>query len=469
VVNFNPLYAEREIARQIRDSGTRIMVTLDLKATYAKVASCLADTGLDRVIVCRMAGILPLTKRALFSLLNRREVAAVPGDDRHLAFAKLIANDGAPDTVEIDPERDVAVLQYTGGTTGLPKGAMLTHGNLYANTAQTKSWVIGIRPGTERVLAVLPLCHVFGMTGIMNVGLAAGAELILVPRFRIQQLLRIIATQRPTVLVGVPTLYAAINEQKDIADYDLSSLVYCISGGAALPLQVKQTFEDLTGCTLVEGYGLTEAAPVCTVNPFTAIQKPGSIGLPLPGTVIEIVSLDEPERRLPPGQRGEICVRGPQVMAGYWNQPEETAGVLRDGRLHTGDVGFIDAEGYVYLIDRIKDLIINGGFNVYPRMVEEAIQLHPAVAEVAVCGVPDRHRGEIVKAFVRLRAGASLTTAELRAFLRDKLAPFEIPKRVEFCTELPRTLLGKPSRRELIAEEMRRLNSGEADEAAVVG
>jgi long-chain acyl-CoA synthetase len=328
--------------------------------------------------------------------------------------------------------------------------------------------VVGLRPGQERVLAILPLCHVFGMTGVMNVGLSAGAELILVPRFRLQQVLKVIATQRPTVLVGVPSVYGAINDYRELARYDLSSLRHCISGGAALPLEVKQRFEELTGCTLVEGYGLTEAGPVCTINPFTGIQKPGSIGLPLPGTVVEITSLDDPDRRLRRGRRGEICVSGPQVMLGYWNQPGESAEALRGGRLHTGDVGYMDAEGYVYLIDRIKDLIITGGFNVYPRMVEEAVLLHPAVAEVTVCGVPDRYRGEAVKAYVRLRDGAApLTAAELRAFLADKLSPIEMPRRIEFRDALPHTLVGKASRRELIAEEMRRLNAAAraADEA----
>ncbi|HET6520260.1 MAG TPA: long-chain fatty acid--CoA ligase [Geminicoccaceae bacterium] len=466
VVNFNPLYARRAVAHQVKDAGVRVMVTLDLEVAYPKVAACLGDAGLERIVVCRMGGILPLAKRALFSLMSRREVAAVPDDDRHVPFARLIANDGAFEPVEVDPERDVAVLQYTGGTTGTPKGAMLSHGNLYANSVQVGMWVVGLRPGRERVLAVLPLCHVFGMTGVMNVGLAAGAELILVPRFRLQQVLKVISTRRPTVLIGVPSIYAAINERRDLARYDLSSLERCISGGAALPLEVKQKFEELTGCTLVEGYGLTEASPVCTVNPFTSIQKPGSIGLPLPGTVIEITSIDDPDRRLRPGRRGEICVSGPQVMLGYWNHPEETAEALRGGRLHTGDVGYVDREGYVYLIDRIKDLIITGGFNVYPRMVEEAILLHPAVAEVTVCGVPDRYRGEAVKAYVRPREGARLTAAELRAFLVDKLSPIEMPRQVEFRDALPHTFVGKVARRELLAEEMRRLNAAAAADEA---
>jgi long-chain acyl-CoA synthetase len=297
---------------------------------------------------------------------------------------------------------------------------------------------------------------------VMNAALAGGFEIILLPRFRLDQLLKVIAHERATVLLGVPTMYSAINGSQLLDQYDLSSLRFCISGGAPLPREVQDTFERLTGCPLVEGYGLTEAGPVCTINPFGGARRHGSIGLPLPGTLVEITAIDDPDRRLPIGQRGEICVSGPQVMAGYERRPEETAEALRGGRLHTGDVGYIDQDGYVYLIDRIKDLILNGGFNVYPRMVEEAILLHPAVAEASVCGVPDRHRGETIKAYVRLCEGAELTVAELRSFLRDKLAPFEQPKAIEFRAELPLTWLGKPSRRDLVAEEMRRLNAAAA-------
>ena len=458
VVNYNPLYAEREIARQIDDSNTSIMVTLNIKATYPKVARRLADTCLKTIVVGSMGGLLPWRERTLFAVLRRREIADVSTDARHVRFKMLIANDGKYAPVAIDPGKDVAVLQYTGGTTGSPKGAMLTHGALHANTRQVAMWAIGSRPGQEKVVGALPLFHVFGMTGVMNAALAGGFEIILLPRFRLDQLLKVIAKERATVLLGVPTMYSAINGSQLLEQYDLSSLRFCISGGAPLPRAVQDTFERLTGCPLVEGYGLTEAGPVCTINPFGA-ARPGSIGLPLPGTLVEITAIDDPDRRLPIGQRGEICISGPQVMAGYERRPEDTAEALRGGRLHTGDVGYLDADGYVYVVDRIKDLILNGGFNVYPRMVEEAILLHPAVAEASVCGVPDPHRGETVKAYVRLCEGAELTAAELRAFLRDKLAPFEQPRAIEFRAELPLTSLGKPSRRELVAEEMRRLNA----------
>ena len=465
VVNFNPLYAEPEIARQIRDSNLRIMVTMNLNTLYPKIARRLEDTCLERVVVCSMSGALSLTKRALFVLFKRREVAAVPSDHAHIRFSKLIANDGVPAAVELDPARDVAVLQYTGGTTGTPKGAMLTHANLTANAAQTRMWAPGLEPGRERVMAVLPLFHVFGMTGVMNVGLTSGSELLLMPRFKLAEVLAAIDREKPTILMGVPTIYSAINESRDLESYDLSSLKFCISGGAPLPMAIRTKFEEITGCVLVEGYGLTEAGPVCTINPLDAPGKPNSAGLPLPGTVIEVVSLEDPDRLLPIGETGEICVRGPQVMAGYWRQEAETAAVLRNGRLRTGDVGYIDEDGYVFLIDRIKDLVISGGFNVYPRLVEEAIYEHPAVAEAAVCGVPDKHRGEVVKAFVRLRDGLTLTGGELRAFLKDRLAPFEIPRRVKFVEAIPKTIVGKPLRRVLIAESIRQEDDGdETDE-----
>ncbi len=466
VVNYNPLYAEREIARQIEDSRTSIMVTLNIRGMYPKVAPRLEDTCLKTIVVGSMGGLLPWRERTLFALLRRKEIADVPSDQRHVKFKLLIANDGKPAPVAIDPLQDVAVLQYTGGTTGLPKAARLTHAALYANTEQVRLWATGARPGQEKVVGALPLFHVFGMTGVMNAGIAGGFEIILLPRFRLDQLLKVIHHERATVLLGVPTMFSAINGSQLLEQYDLSCLRFCISGGAPLPLDVQATFERLTGCDLVEGYGLTEAGPVCTLNPFGGRRRPGSVGLPLPGTLVEIVSLDEPGRRLPIGQRGEICISGPQLMAGYAERFEETAATLRDGRLHTGDVGYIDRDGYVYLIDRIKDLILNGGFNVYPRMVEEAILLHPAVAEASVCGVPDRHRGEIVKAYVRVAEGASLSVPELRAFLRDQLAPFEQPKQIELVEKLPLTWLGKPSRQALVAEELRRLNASVANGAA---
>jgi long-chain acyl-CoA synthetase len=298
---------------------------------------------------------------------------------------------------------------------------------------------------------VLPLFHAFGMTAVMNLGLRLAAELILLPHFKTAEVLQVIAKEHPTILIGVPTMFSAISSTPDVADYDLSSLEFCISGGASLPNEVRKRFEELTGCVVLEGYGLSETSPVVAVNPVDGVRKSGSVGLPLPGTVIDIVTLDEPERPLPVGEIGEICISGPQVMAGYANQAQENVRVFRGGHFHTGDVGYLDADGYLFIVDRIKEMINTGGFKVYPRNVEEAIHRHPTVEEVAVCGVPDPHRGEVVKAFIKLRSGQKATPDELTKFLQDKLAPFEIPREIEFRDSLPKTLIGKISKKDLVA------------------
>ncbi|HZS82497.1 MAG TPA: long-chain fatty acid--CoA ligase [Stellaceae bacterium] len=456
VVNFNPLYAEQEVRHLVTDSGAEIMVTLDLAALYSPVARMLGQGRLRHIVVCGMAGVLPFPQSWLFRFAKRREIASWPRDAAHSSFAALIANDGAVPTVAIEPQSDIAVLQYTGGTTGTPKGAMLTHRNLVANAIQCQLWFHGTS-ASERVLAVLPFFHVFAMTTAMNLSIASGSEIILLPRFDLAALLRTIERKKPTIFPGVPTLFTAINNHPDIARYDLSSIRHCISGGAPLPLEVKTSFEGLTGCMLVEGYGLSETSPVVACNPFGGVNKPGSVGLPLPGTVIEILALDGSGEALPTGERGEIAVRGPQVMAGYWQKPEETARVLQGGRLRTGDVGYLDEDGYLFIVDRLKDVIIASGYKIFPRNVEEAIYQHPATAECVVIGVKDAYRGQTVKAFVVLRHGQALTREELLAFLHDKLSPMEMPKEIEFRASLPKTAIGKLSKKELIAaEEARR-------------
>lgn len=453
VVNFNPLYAPRELVHQIEDSGTHIMVTLDIAEIFDKVHRLLHESGLGRIVVCPMAGILPGVKKALFSLLKRGDLAKVPADDRHIPFARLIDNDGAPAPVAIAPAEDIAVLQYTGGTTGVPKGAMLTHANLTANTDQVRHWFVGMRPGEESLLGVLPLFHVFAMTTVMNFGISIGAEMILLPRFELKQLLKTVVSRKPTLFPAVPTIFNAISTAPETARFDLSSIKYCISGGAPLPIEVKRSFEALTGCVVVEGYGLTESSPVAVCNPLTGVNKPGSIGIPLPGTAVEIRDLEDRRKRMPQGERGEVCLLGPQVMKGYWGKPDETADTLVDGRLHTGDVGYMDEDGYTFLVDRIKDLILSGGYNVYPRNIEEAIYLHPSVAETIVIGIPDEYRGQSAKAFVTLRPGEELTEADLMEFLDDKLSPIEMPDEIEFRDELPKTMIGKLSKKELVEEE----------------
>jgi long-chain acyl-CoA synthetase len=455
VVNFNPLYVEREIAQQIDDSGTTMMVTLDVKKIYPKIAAMLGTTCLERIVVCSMKASLPLTKGVLFSVFRARELAEIPHDARHVRFSELVAGRDEMQSVAIDPGTDLAVLQYTGGTTGIPKGAMLTHANLTMNVAQIARHVPILVPGRERALLILPLFHVFGMTAGMNFCISLGAEIVLLPTFDVHQVLALITKKKPTLFPGVPSLFAALNARVGDGKYDLSSINYCISGGAPLPLDVRVRFESLSGCKLVEGYGLTEASPVVSVNPLDAEYKNTSVGFPLAGTIVEIRSLDDLTMILPLGEKGEVCLRGPQIMAGYWHNAEETKGVFIDGALRTGDVGYIDEEGYLYLVDRIKDLILCGGFNVYPRVIEEALYQHPAVAEAAVIGIPDSYRGQVPKAFVALRPDADVTPEALLSFLKGYVSRIEMPKCIEIRASLPKTPIGKVSRKELVAEEQR--------------
>jgi long-chain acyl-CoA synthetase len=348
---------------------------------------------------------------------------------------------------------DVAVLQYTGGTTGTPKGAMLSHANVYVNVQQVASGAPDLEDGVERVFAVLPFFHVFALTVVMNLAIAHAAEIIIMPRFALDDALKLIAKTKATIMPGVPTLFNAILNHPKVDSYDLSSLRFCLSGGAALPVEVKQRFEAITGCKVLEGYGLSETSPVVATNPPEGLVKHASIGMPLPGTVISLRDLGDPTKEVPVGEKGEICVKGPQVMLGYYKRPDDTAEQMVGGFLRTGDVARMDDEGYFFIEDRIKDLIISSGFNVYPRRVEEAVYEHPAVAEVTVIGIKDKKRGEAPKAFVRLKPGASATTEELFEHLAARISKIEMPSAIEFRDELPKTMIGKLSKKELKAEE----------------
>ena len=466
VVCYSPLYAEAELQHQVEDSGTRFMVTLNLKVLYPKMRALLDKGTIEKLIVGNLPEVLPFPKNLLYPLAKAKDVVRVPNDSRHLSFGELLNNSGVHEPARIDAKKDIAVLQYTGGTTGVSKGAMLTHANLYANTVQAQLWFTGIEPGAERMLGVLPFFHIFAMTVVMNYSIHIGAEIVMHPRFELDAVLKDIDKKKPTLMPGVPTMFAAINGHANLAKFDLGSIKACISGGAPLPLEVKQRFEKLTGCKLVEGYGLTEAAPIVTANPLEGLYKEGSIGLPLPGTRVTITDREDPHKVLDLGERGEICVTGPQVMAGYWNRPEDTAAVLVEGRLRTGDVGYMDEDGYTFIIDRIKDLVLVSGFNVYPRNVEEGVYQHSAVAECTVIGIADDYTGEAVKAFVKLKEGKSLGAEELSAFLKDKLGKHELPKHIEFRDELPKTMVGKLSKKELVAEEAAKAAAAKAETRA---
>ncbi len=450
VVNYDALIAQQELIRQIQDSETEIIVTLDLQVLYGKVAAARRVMRLRHSVLCRMAPALPLLRRIAFPLLHRREIAKPSREEGDIPFDDLVDNDGAYHPLETVPLSDVAVIQYTGGTTGAAKSVMLSHQNIYANTWQIRTWFTRAEPGRERLLAIVPFSHSFGMTAVMTFAVSLGAELVILPRFDLKQMLHAIVRKRVTILIGVPTLFNAINQfLEEGARYDLSSLKICISGGDSLPNTVRKKFVAHTGCPLAEGYGLTECAPVVTCsNPLEGIDRPGSCGLPLPGTTVEIVSLGEPRTVLPAQQLGEICVKGPQVMLGYGRRTEATQDAIIDGRLHTGDVGQMDADGFLYFVDRLKEVITVHGYKVYPRNIEDAIRLHPSVADVAVIGVPDPVRGEVPKAYVvGAGGGAQLTSDELRAFLKDKLSPIEIPHIIEFRNQLPKSTTGKVLKR----------------------
>jgi len=453
VVNFNPLYAKREIAYQIEDSGCRLMVTLNLKQIYPKVAACLDETCLKRIVVCEMSSILPPVKSVLFSLFKRSELADVPTDLRHIPYDRVIGCKPIDTVVDV-AVNDLAVLQYTGGTTGRPKGAMLTHANLSANVDQLTRWMPDANPGHEVTLCVLPFFHVFAMTVALNTSINLGAELVLHPRFELGALLKSLDKKRATIFPGVPTIYTAINNSPETPKHDLSHIRCCISGGAPLPVEVKHRFEEITGSKVVEGYGLSEASPVCSCNPVKGENKEGSIGLPMPCTEIEIRSLSNPELAMPFGEKGEVCIRGPQVMPGYWQNETATRETFIDGWLRTGDVGYQDDQGYTFLVDRLKDVILCSGYNVYPRAIEEALYLHDQIAEVTCIGVPDKYRGQAPKAFVRLKDGVTgITPDDLRAFLDDKISRIEMPREIEIREELPKTMVGKLSKKELVEEE----------------
>lgn len=449
----NPLYKERELAIQLADSGAAAIITLDV--LYPRVRAAQARTTLRHAIITSIKDYLPFPKNVLFSLKMKKNVqaAGIIYDDKVHAFAPLLKS--VPPKfmcAEIDGEHDLALLQYTGGTTSTPKGVMLTHQNLVANTMQSASWFYKVRRGEEIFLGALPFFHVFGMTILMNLCTLCRGMNVLVPKFEPSEMLRIIHKLRPTVFPGAPTMYISLINHPDTDRYDLSSIHTCISGAASLPLEVQEKFEAITGCVLIEGYGLTEASPITHANLLWGKRKNGSIGIPFPDTEAKIVDSYTGEE-LPQGEVGELIVRGPQVMRGYWNKPEETVTALRDGWLYTGDLGRQDEDGFFSIIDRKKDLIIAGGFNIYPREVEEVLYEHPCVKEAVVVGVPDSYRGETVKAYIVTRTGTQVTQEELNVWCRERMASFKVPRQYEFRSELPKTIAGKVLRRMLLEEE----------------
>ena len=460
VVNYSPLDVAKVLEHKIEDSHTDLLFTLDTASLYPQMAAMLDTTRLKRLIVGTMSEMAPATGEAARRLAAHGARAEVSWDERHVRMAQLLNNDGrfVPHPVA-DPLDTVAVLQYTGGTTGLPKGAMLSHGNLVAATAQLRETMQGEPPvlvdGAERILAVLPPFHIYALTVNMLFGILIGAEVILQLRFDAAAALEAIAAHKVSCFPGVPTMFTALVGHPDIERYDLSSLKFCNSGGAPLPQEVAQRFAAITGCALIEGWGMTETSATGTFTPVRGMRKAGACGLPLPGITIRMLDINAPSRYVAQGETGEICIAGPNVTPGYWNKPGATAEMTTfDGLLRTGDVGYMDADGFVFIVDRTKDMLLCSGYNVYARVLEEAIYQHPAVYEAAVVGIPDPYRGQSPKAFVVLRPQASAPTlAELQTFLKDKLGKHEMVQALEFRDALPKTAVGKISKKELRDEE----------------
>jgi long-chain acyl-CoA synthetase len=489
VVAANPLFVERELEAQIRDAGGKVIITLDI--LYEKIGSIWRAIGVEHVLVGSVLDFMPTSVRIAvstaavlerwskwavtpqstiaanmtrvmkaaekrFPLLRRlREVPQpaqpIPYSQRVHRFLSLLR--AIPERlpqVDVKPE-DLAALLYTGGTTGFPKAAMLTHRNLVANALQMRHWFPDLQEEKETILAILPFFHAYGLTLALNAGLMLAARLILIPRIVLQDIFEAIERFRPTALPAVPAIFIALVNSERTTHYDLRSIRICVSGGAPLPVEIKQQFEALTGGHLYEGYGLTEASPLTHAQPYDQSAPAGSIGLPVPDTDAQIV--DEGGNPLPVGAVGELIVRGPQVMAGYWNRPDETAAVLRGGWLYTGDIARMDEQGYFFIVDRKKDVIITGGENIYPREIEEVLYQHPKVKECAVAGVPHEYGGEIAKAFIVLKEGERATKAEITRWLSERLAKYKVPRAIEFRSELPKSATGKILRRELVAEE----------------
>jgi len=434
VVQVNPMYVERELENILKDSGAQTIIAFD--ALSERIKNVRSRTELQNVI--------------LFALDQH---TGTSGANIHYLEELLSQQETQFQQVPVNMDEDVAVLQYTGGTTGVSKGAMLTHRNLTANTRQVTEWMETMEYGQDKVLCALPFFHSYGMTGCLNLSIMNAATMIILAQFNIRECLELIKKEKPTIFPGVPTMYIAVNNYPRVDEYGINTIKSCMSGSAPLPLEVVEVFEKLTEGLLVEGYGLSEASPVTHCNPLLHRRKVGSIGIPLPDTDCKIMDLETGRQELPPGEIGELCVKGPQVMKGYWQMHEETGNTLRDGWLYTGDIARMDDEGYCYIVDRKKDIIIAGGYNIYPREIEEVLCEYPKIGEVVAVGVPDKYRGETVKVFIVLKEGQQATVREIMQYCRANLARYKVPKHIEFRSELPQNILGKVLRRILREEE----------------
>jgi len=454
VVESNPIYVERELEYQLTDAGVETVVTLDMKMLYPKVKAVRDKTEVKTVIVSSLKEYLPFPKNVLYPVAKRKDVVKVERE-KGVYFFKELLQKYPPEEVqaEVNPD-DCAVLLYTGGTTGVPKGVMLTHKNLVSNCVQGIKWLYEAEYANEVVMAALPVFHSFGHTCCMNFSVYAACTLILIPDPRnTKDILRNVENHKATMVPGVPAMYVNMLNYPRMKDYDLSSVKYCFSGAAPMPVEVLEEFERVTGGLILEGFGMTETSPVTHINPMVGERKVGSIGMPILDTLAKVVDVETGEIELAAGEVGELIVKGPQVMKGYWNSPQETGKVLKNGWMYTGDLATMDEDGFFFIVGRKKDMIISSGFNVYPREIEEVLFEHPAVKEASVIGVPHEKRGETVKAFIVLKEGETATAEEIRQFCKKNLAAYKVPTFVEFRKKLPKTMVGKVLRRELREEE----------------
>jgi long-chain acyl-CoA synthetase len=458
VVNFSPLYTVDELSHQVADSGTSMLITVSAAALLPTALAVLEKSTLSQLVVADISEALQPIKSLAYRVFNRSDIAHIPKDSRITRYRDIIANNGAYSPQLCNPETDIALLQYTGGTTGTPKGAMLSHQNISANARQVNLLDPHSRINNrdnfavDRILGVLPFFHVFANTTVLNRTVSNGGEIVMLPRFDATQALQAIGRAKITSLPGVPTMYQALLDNPAIAQANFASLRACISGGAPLPAELKAKFERLTGAVVIEGYGLTESAGVVSCNPYEGLNKLGSIGQPIPGTIIKLVDKDDPTKAPPEGEAGELVVKGPQIMNGYWNMPDATADVFIDGFLRTGDVATIDEDGFVFIVDRLKDMIAVGGFKVFPSQIEDVLYRHPAVKEALVIGIYDAYLGERPKAFVTVTHQGTVDDAELMQWLNPQLGKHERVIGVEVRETLPKTMIGKLDRKALRAE-----------------
>ncbi|MCU0848717.1 MAG: long-chain fatty acid--CoA ligase [Spirochaetes bacterium] len=459
----NPLYSDKELEHQLSDSESRALVTLDLLAD--RMIDLRAKTSVKQIVVASIGDYLPFPKSLLFPLVAKKKKLAADVKSAPMVYfwKELIKNSG-PDIPAVNISfHDTAQYQYTGGTTGVSKGVVLTHGNLSRNVQQIASWFPDMKNAEETMLGALPYFHVFGLTVSMNLAVFKSWKNVLVPKPQTEQLIEVLKKDRPSFVPMVPTMYIGIINHPGFGKMDLSFINGCFSGSAPLPVEVIKTFESKSGTVICEGFGMTESSPVTHVNPFEKGKpRPGSIGIPVPDTECRIVDIEDRSTDVPAGKPGELIIRGPQVMEGYKDMPDETSDAIRGGWLHTGDVATMDDDGYFYIVDRLKDMIISGGYNVYPREIDEVVYTHPGVLEACAIGIPHPTRGEAIKLFAVLRDGVTCTEDEMIDFCRDKLATYKLPSEIEFRKELPKSAVGKILRKELRAEEMEKRKQSKA-------